>query len=394
MAFVVTRHSRRTSAAGMVLVAGLGLCACSSSSSSSASTAPTPTPTGDATTPQTSAAAAALAGEVSSIRQTLQSGVDQHVFPGAVVWVRRGDQTRTVAVGRADVAGKVPMTARDRFHIASVTKSMVAATALRLVAQGRLSLSDTVEKWEPGLLARGRDITVAELLGQTSGLPPFQDTQAFAHLRGSPPPQALVALVAHAPLMFAPGSRSWYSNTNYVVLGLILQKAGHQPLAALLRRDIFEPLGLRSAGLSPERAGTPPLAHGYDRGKDVTSTAADLTWLWAAGGVVSDAGDVGRFYGDLFAGKIVPAPLVHRMRAQQPETNHDLPFRGYGLGIATLPTPCGLAYGHSGVGPGFLMHAWTSQNGKRSVVLAVNTTLTTSVDDYAATVISAGLCSA
>jgi D-alanyl-D-alanine carboxypeptidase len=330
-----------------------------------------------------------LTGEVSSIRQALQSGVDAHTFPGAVVVVRRGEQTRTLAVGRADVAKNIDMTAADRFRVASVTKSMVAAVAMQLVAQGRLSLSDSVEKWEPGLLVHGGDITVANLLGQTSGLPAFQSTEGFTHMHGEPPPRDLVALVARAPLMFQPGSRSWYSNTNYIVLGMILEKVTHEPLGALIQQRLFGPLGLHSASLSPTRANTPPVAHGYDHGKDVTP---NLTWLWAAGGVVTNAEDVAQFYDDLLAGKIVRGPLLGQMLSQRPETNHDLPFSGYGLGIATLPTNCGLAYGHSGDAPGFITHAWTTKNGKRSVVMIVNASLTVSVNDYVVAVLNQALC--
>jgi D-alanyl-D-alanine carboxypeptidase len=342
---------------------------------------------------QTSPDATALAGEVSTIRATLQTAVDARVFPGAVVVVRRGTRTRTVAVGRADVVTHSPMTAADRFRLASVTKSMVAAVALQLVADGRLSLSDTVDRWEPGLLAHGGDITVAELLGQTSGLPAFQSTRAFARLQGSPPPQKLVDMVAQAPLMFAPGSRSWYSNTNYLVLGMILQKVSHEPLAALLQHRLFDPLGLHSAGLAATRVNTPPLAHGYDHGRDVTFTAADLTWLWAAGGVVANAQDVARFYDALLSGRIVRGPLLQRMLEQRPETNHDLPFSGYGLGAPTLPTGCCQAYGHSGDAPGFMTHAWTTRNGKRSVVMIENTSLTVSVNDYIVSVLNEALCS-
>ncbi len=303
--------------------------------------------------------------------------------------VRRGGQTRTVAVGRADVAKNIDMTAADRFRVASVTKSMVAAVTMQLVAQGRLSLSDSVEKWEPGLLAHGGDITVADLLGQTSGLPAFQSTKGFAHMHGEPPPQDLVALVARAPLMFKPGSRSWYSNTNYIVLGLILEKVSHEPLAALIQQRLFGPLGLHSASLSPARANTPPVARGYDHGRDVTP---NLTWLGAAGGVVTNAEDVARFYDDLLSGKIVGGPFLGQMLSQRPETNHDLPFRGYGLGIATLPTSCGTAYGHSGDAPGFITHAWTIKDGKRSVVMIVNASLTISINDYVVAVLNQALC--
>lgn len=286
------------------------------------------------------------------------------------------------------------MTAADRFHIASVTKSMTAAVTLQLVAQGRLSLSDTVATWEPGLLAHAGDITVADLLGQTSGLPAFQATRAYRRMRPPyPPPRALVALVARAPLMFKPGTRSYYSNTNYVVLGLILEKVTHEPLPTLYQQRLFGPLGLHSASLTASRANTPPLAHGYDRGKDVTFTASDLTWLGAAGGVVSNAGDVARFYDDLFAGKIVPAALLHEMRSQRPETNHtDVAFSGYGLGIATLPTPCGPVYGHSGFDIGFFSDAWTTKDGKRSVVMVANATLSAESNDDLVAVVDEALC--
>lgn len=329
-----------------------------------------------------------MAAELTSIRQALQSGLDARAFPGAVAVVRRGRQTRTVVVGRADVARRSPMTSADRFQIASITKSMVAAAALQLVARGRLSLSDNVEKWEPGLLAHGRDITVAQLLGQTSGLPAFQSTKAFARMRGDPSPRALIALVARSPLMFKPGSRSWYSNTNYLVLGLILQEASGEPLPRLLRGRIFGPLALHSAGLPPTLAKAPPLAHGYEGRKDVTS---DLSWLWAAGGVLSNAGDVARFYDDLFAGKVVSGPLLRAMRSQRPETNHTLPFSGYGLGIATIRTDCGQAYGHSGDAPGFIIHAWTTGNGQRSVVLAFNSD-SPSISDSLVAVVDEALC--
>lgn len=360
---------------------------CSSSSSSAPSSKAKSQPS-----PGTSVSSGVMPREVASLRQALQGGVEAHVFPGAVVVVRRGGQTRTLAVGHADVAKNVPMTATDRFHIASVTKSMSAAATLQLVAQGRLSLSDTVQKWEPGLLAHGSDITVEDLLGQTSGLPSFQSTEGFANMRGEPPPRALVALVAKAPLMFAPGSRSYYSNTNYVVLGMILAKVSHESLATLFQKRLFDPLGLHSASLIATRGEALPLAHGYDHGKDVTFTTANLTYLGAAGEVVANALDVARFYDALFAGKIVASPLLRAMRSQRPETNHELPFSGYGLGIATLPTSCGTAYGHSGDDNGSIMQAWTTKDGRRSVVTAVNATLTPSVNDYIVAVLQDALC--
>jgi D-alanyl-D-alanine carboxypeptidase len=327
------------------------------------------------------------------VRQVVQGAVAAHVFPGAVVVLRRGEQSRTVAIGRADLATDAAMTAADRFQVASLTKSMVAAVALKLVAQGRLSLSDTVEKWEPGLLPRGVDITVADLLGQTSGLPDYTPIVTQHYVSGHTPtaPTALVNTVADKTLMFSPGSRSYYSNTNYIVLGMILQRASHETLATLLQRQLFGPLGMRSASLAATATRTPPLAHGYDdHGRDETNP--ELTWLWAAGGVVSNIGDVARFYDALLSGQVVHGALLDKMLTMRPETNHNLPYTGYGLGVGTIQTRCGPTYGATGDIPGFHTYALATRNGARSVVVAENASLSAAINDQLATVVDDALC--
>jgi D-alanyl-D-alanine carboxypeptidase len=375
-----------------LLICACALSACSSSSSGADSRSGTSPGSSSTSSSLSGEDTSPLANEVSSIRETLQSGVDTHVLPGAVVVVRRGSQTRTVAVGRADVATGSPMQVTTTFRIASITKSLVATATLELVAQGRLSLSDTVARWEPGLVSHGSQITVGELVGQTSGLPAFQTTRAFNRMHGNPPPTRLIALVAHAPLMFKPGSRSFYSNTNYLVLGLILQKVTHEPLTTILQQRIFGPLHLQSARLETGHGALPQLAHGYDQHHDVTLTD-DVRWLWAAGGVVADAGDVARFYDALLRGRLVRGSLFHQMLVQHRETNHELPFRGYGLGLATLPVQCGVVYGHSGSAPGYGSYAWTSRNGTRSVVMLFNTSITVASNDYVVPVLDEALCS-
>ena len=371
----------------VALVAGFAVAGCGGSSSSS--------PSSNALTPSqshTGTSSAALSSDVSLVRQVVRGAVEAHVFPGAVVVVRRGGQSRTLAIGRADVATGAPMSPADRFQVASLTKSMVAAVALKLVAQGRLSLSDSVEKWEPGLLPRGADITVADLLGQTSGLPDYTPVVTAHYVSGRTPtaPAALVGAVANRPLMFPPGSRSYYSNTNYIVLGMILQNASHETLATLLQRQLFGPLGLRSASLAATTTRTPPLAHGYDHGRDVTNP--ELTWLWAAGGVVSNIGDVARFYDALLSGQVVHGALLNRMLTMRRETNRDLPYSGYGMGLGTVQIGCGPTYGATGDVPGFHTWALTTKNRSRSVVVAENTSLSAAVNDQLVTVINDALC--
>src|SRR6266566_2076133 len=150
--------------------------------------------------------------------------------PGAIVLVRRGDQTLRMTAGRANLETKTPMRATDRFRIGSVTKSFVATVALQLVGERKLALGDTVERWLPGLVPNGKAITVRELLNHTSGLFDLTNDEGFiARILWKPTevwtPRRLVRIAtAHQPL-FAPGPRWSYSNTGYLLLGLVIEAA-------------------------------------------------------------------------------------------------------------------------------------------------------------------------
>jgi D-alanyl-D-alanine carboxypeptidase len=164
-----------------------------------------------------------------------------------------------------------------------------------------------------------------------------------------------------------------------------------EPLATLLEQKLFVPLGLRSASLAEARTRTPPLAHGYDdHNRDVTNP--ELTWLWAAGGVVSNISDVARFYDALLAGHVIHGALQNRMLTMRMETNHDLPYSGYGFGVGTIQTTCGTAYGATGDVLGFHTYALTTKNRSRSVVVAENASLSAEVNDQLSTVVNDALC--
>ena len=156
----------------------------------------------------------------------LQNDLDALVAagaPGAILLVRNGNHTTRLTAGLADVARKRPMRAADRFRIASVTKSYTATVVLQLVAEGKLGLSDSVERRLPKLVPNGKAITIRQLLNHTSGLFDFESDPRYLKpylggnstttgQRGSSSRSA----VSHKPL-FAPGTRHSYSNTNYVV---------------------------------------------------------------------------------------------------------------------------------------------------------------------------------
>ena len=202
--------------------------------------------------------------------QGLLDGLVAAGAPGAAAWVQDEDGSLQAASGVADISTGRPMEARLRFRAGSLTKSLVATVVLQLVAEGRLSLADTLERWLPGILPYGDQVTIRQLLGHTSGVPQDWATIERA-LYGSRQgrfrdwsPQALVALVAGRPPSFPPGTAWSYSNTGYILLGLVVETAGGATLAQELQRRIVEPLGLRRTYLPGDARELPgPLSRGY-----------------------------------------------------------------------------------------------------------------------------------
>jgi D-alanyl-D-alanine carboxypeptidase len=301
--------------------------------------------------------------------------------PGAVLLVRDRDRALRLASGLADVAHKRAMRPGDRFRTASLTKSYVATVVLQLVGEGRLSLEDSIDDHLPGLVPGGDRITIRQLLNHTSGVFDLEnDTRVLKpYLRSNLgyhwPPRRLVQIaVSHKPL-FKPGARYSYSNTNYLVAGLIVQAVTKHSLGEELRRRIFRPLGLRATTFPTTPRMPNPHAHGYYvPGKP---PALDVTGLspfpWAAGAIVSTAGDVATFYRALFSGRLLKPELLRAMETTVAEGRKvDIPGQRAGLGLERFPTRCGHAWGHNGVFPGYFVYAFSSRDGRRQAVLMVN----------------------
>ena len=281
--------------------------------------------------------AAAGCGASSSPRQglapTLRREMTELVgagVPGVVVLVRRDGRTLRLASGEADLARKTPMRTSDRFRIGSITKTFVATVVLQLVGEGELSLDDTVERWLPGLVPNGERITVRQLLGHRSGLFDYLDDPRVLrpYLHGDFgyvwTPRRLVAISASHPPLFPPGTGFSYSNTNYVLLGLVVEAATRRPIGLELDR-LFGRLGLRATSFDTSPRIRGPHAHGYL----VDGSWSDVSVLspspaWAAGAIVSTADDVASFYRALLGGHLLPPDLLRTM-----ETTED----GHGLGL-------------------------------------------------------------
>lgn len=293
--------------------------------------------------------------------------------PGAFVVVWEDGEVRAWERGLA--APSVPIRADQRFRIGSVTKTFVATLVLMLVDDGRVSLDDSVERWLPGQVPDGRAITVRQLLSHTSGLFDYVDDPRVlrAPSRRWRPTELVGLAVARDPLA-PPGRRFAYASTNYVLLGEIVQKAGRAPLGRQLRDRIFDPLGLRRTSYVPGVVtGThvhghrPPQHQGVVTGRPVDVSDEAVWWAGAAGAIVSTADDLHRFYRALLRGRLLGPATMSQMTRLVPAGAYR-----YGLGLATFPTPCGPAWGHTGNVQGTITVAWNTRDASRQVVLVVN----------------------
>ncbi|WP_026421889.1 serine hydrolase domain-containing protein [Actinokineospora inagensis] len=329
--------------------------------------------------------------------------VQQDVAAGVPAAFVRVDDGRGRAVEIARQAGWTrrdhELSVQDRVRMGSNTKTVVATLVLQQVAEGKLALTDPVSKWLPGAVPGGDNITLRMLLNHTSGLADYLNNPAvLPAVLGQDPkqwtPQELVAAgVALGPL-FTPGAHFSYSNTNYIALGLVLEKATGRSLADLIQDRIARPLRLTNTYLTTanKKGG---MAHGYE--PDAAHLApllppgvpagtgfagpehnehVDTTWVnnsteWAAGGIVSTAEEWARFQSALLSGKLLPPAQLAEMRTTVEETPGS-PNR-YGLGLEQVTTPCGTVWGHTGSVPGYSTQAYTDPTGRRTVTIFAST---------------------
>jgi D-alanyl-D-alanine carboxypeptidase len=317
----------------------------------------------------------------------LQRALDQVVAagaPGAVVLVRDGNRTTRLASGVGNLDPMTPIRVADPSRIGGVTKSFTATVVLQLVGEEKLALGDTVEQWLPGVISNGDAISIRQLLNHTSGIDDFTADPAYLapYMEGNLTyifDLSTLAQIAadHGPL-FAPGSALSYSNTNYLLLGMIVEAATGNTIGSELRMRIFEPLDLRHTSYATSAQIDESHTHGYfflDEGPfDVTP----WTPVGAGGAILSNAGDVTVFYRALLQGRLLPNKLLKEMQTIDPVATGGVPDAGilgggWGLGLLRETLPCGKAWGHDSENPGYMTAAWNSKNGDRQVVVVANT---------------------
>ena len=278
------------------------------------------------------------------------------------------------AVGVADLADPRPMTADDQVRVASITKTYVAALVLQLAAEGVLALADTVEEWVPG----GEDVTVELLLRMRSGLPdyvgPLYGDDPLRALERYWSPETLVHLALAQPDRVPPDTVHRYCNTDYVLLGLVVERATGERVDAQLWQRLFAPLGLVDTTfptVDPRLRG--PHARGHLR-TGPPEPYAECTTLspsdgWTAGALVTTPRELARFWDALLGGQVLdPASLALLTEGRETLS----PTAARGLGIVRYSYPDGtVAHGMHGGTPGYTTIVQRSTAG-RCVVLAQN----------------------
>lgn len=390
-----SRRRGRAAALACVTLLGVPGTVFLAAPASAAPLIPTPVPVA----PAVSARAAASTPAGSS----LQSAVQAAVAAGASGYLARvddGKRVTTAVAGLADRATGRRLRADDQFEVGSNTKTFMSALTLQLVARDELSLDDTVEKILPDVVPNGDRITVRMLLQHTSGLFNYtEDEKFFKEVLADPqrewtPRELVDTATAHKP-NFAPGASWSYSNTNYILIGMILQEVtGHSP-ADLLEHRIARPLGLQHTYLVTDAAEDtgPGYAHGYlltlTGAKPTYTDTSDWAlggWANTAGAVVSTPSDLARFFEALLGGKVVPAEQLAEMRRTVPFPASFGAKGGYGLGLMRLETPCGTVWGHGGDTVGHHSTAVVTGDGSRSTVADATTQLDPRVPPDAAAV--------
>ncbi|RQS59974.1 serine hydrolase [Burkholderia sp. Bp8984] len=320
--------------------------------------------------------------------------------PGAVVYVQSPQGNWLASFGTAVRGTNSPIPTNAHFRIGSVTKTWTGTVILQLVQEGRLRLTDHVSQYVANV-PNGDTITIEQLLTMRSGLYNYSTSLAFNQSLDTQPDKVwtideLLGIAENQPVYFAPGTDFRYSNTNTVLLGLIIEQRTGMSAADAIRTRLFAPLGLTETSLPPQdnTALPAPAPRGYQWGTNVetidgdalsparqaaakngTLQPADVTtvntsWAWTAGSGISTAAELGAYVQRMVGGGYLNADLqAQRLASCTPIDPSNPASASYCMGLAKF----GTYYGHTGEIPGFNTFAGYDPATKTTIVTWANT---------------------
>ena len=330
-----------------------------------------------------------------SLQQRLQAKFEElhkaGSFPGGTAGIVLADgKTIALAVGMSDRTAATPMKPTDRLLLGSVGKTYVSAVALQMIGEKKFNLDDTLDKffgkdaWFPRI-ANASKITVRHLMTHTSGIVRYEFNPQFTKDLGANPDKVWtgedrLAYLFDAKPPFAPGEGWEYSDTNYIVLGMIIERVGGIPYYEQLKKRILDPHKLRDTVPADSRT-VPGLVQGYagpnnpfggtDEMIKDGKFAVNPQFEWTGGGLAVTALDLARWGKIVYEGKAFPADLMPAFLDGIPARQLG-PEARYGLGVIIRPSPLGVTYGHSGFMPGYQTELVYFPDLKASIAVQVN----------------------
>lgn len=302
--------------------------------------------------------------------------------PSVVLMVTVPDEVAYVGVrGLADLDAGTPANTDDHYRIGSITKTFVAVTILRLQEEDILSVDDPISEWLPddiiNSLPYSEDLTLYHLLSMTSGVFSYTDSDAYNDAVEDDPNHAWTAAETLAYVVdeqpdFAPGQGWYYSNSNYILLELVIEEATGQSLAEALDEYIFTPVGMSESWLEDGADIGDGIVRGYglnddDEWEDITEVNDGIGL--GDGGIVSTAHDMERFARALFEGDLLTEDSMDEMSDWE-DTDEDDSY--YGLGLAMDDTEVGQVWGHDGATAGFQSVMAYSPDSEAVVIILTN----------------------
>ena len=279
-----------------------------------------------------------------------------HFFRGDVLVGVNGRIVFEKAYGMGDEEWGTPNTLNTKFRIASLSKQFTGACILLLQERGRLNVHDPISRYLTGLPEAWQAITIHQLLTHTSGIANYTSSPEMAKLnRTGATPRQMIALVADKPLDFKPGTNWSYTNTGYILLGMIIERVSGQPYANFLQSNVFDPLGMEHSGYDRAKDIIKQRASGYGfvDGHVANADFIDMSIPFSAGGIYSTVEDMYRWNEALAQdGKLLSAESLKQMFTEYLEATHEGQHYGYGVVISRLKFGK-LVYYHGGGVEGF-----------------------------------------
>lgn len=299
--------------------------------------------------------------------QVANSYTQGNAFMGTVLVAEADRLLLNKGYGSAVLEWNIPNEPDAKFRLGSLTKQFTATLVLLLQQDGKLNIADPVSKYLPDAPKTWEKITLAELLGHTSGIPSFTDSKEFGVWRMSPhTTDEELAFFKDKPLDFEPGTKFAYSNSNFEVLGAVIEKVSGRKYGDLLEERIFRPLGMKNTGLDTDELILPKRAEGYMPGPKglMVARSESMTVPWAAGSLYSTTGDLLKWEHGLFDGKVLSAESLKLMTT---------PRKGdYGLGVFVTKKNGLTVVDHGGGIEGFNTHLAYVPEKKIAVVVLSN----------------------